>query len=284
MAPASPDRVVASPAACREAILDVIRGAKREILLSLFRCNDKEIFAELGRARARGVAVSALVTARADGSSKKLEKLRLSLLEVGASVTVYADPVVKYHAKYLVVDDGPAIVASLNFTKKCFSKTLDALVVTYDPGVVAGLRDVTRADRDMRPAPATLPARLIVGPESARAQLTALMRGAVSSIRLLDAKLSDPAFIALLAERRAAGVQVQVLDRKRYGALKSHGKVCLIDERVAVVGGLALAALSLDFRREVAIVVEGRDAIADVREFLDSVTTHSSGAEAAAEV
>jgi len=68
MAPASPDRVVASPAACREAILDVIRGAKREILLSLFRCNDKEIFAELGRARARGVAVSALVTARADGS------------------------------------------------------------------------------------------------------------------------------------------------------------------------------------------------------------------------
>jgi len=284
MAPASPDRVVASPAACREAILDVIRGAKREILLSLFRCNDKEIFAELGRARARGVVVSALVTARADGSSKKLEKLRLSLLEVGASVTVYADPVVKYHAKYLVVDDGPAIVASLNFTKKCFSKTLDALVVTYDPDVVAGLRDVTRADRDMRPAPATLPARLIVGPESARAQLTALMRGAVSSIRLLDAKLSDPAFIALLAERRAAGVQVQVLDRKRYGALKSHGKVCLIDERVAVVGGLALAALSLDFRREVAIVVEGRDAIADVREFLDSVTTPSSSAEAAAEV
>ena len=224
-----------------------------------------------------------MVTARADGSSKKLEKLRLSLLEVGASVTVYADPVVKYHAKYLVVDDGPAIVASLNFTKKCFAKTLDALVVTYDPAVVAGLRDVLTADREMRPAPETLPARLIVGPESARTQLTALMRGAVSSIRLLDAKLSDPAFIALLAERRAAGVQVQVLDRKRYGDLKSHGKVCLIDERVAVVGGLALAALSLDFRREVAIVVEEPDAIAGVREFLDSVTTRSPGAEAAAE-
>jgi phosphatidylserine/phosphatidylglycerophosphate/cardiolipin synthase-like enzyme len=278
-----PDRVVASPGECREAILEAIRGATREIWLSLFRCNDKEIFAELGRARTRGVSVSALVTARADGSSKKLEKLRLSLLEVGASVTVYADPVVKYHAKYLVVDDGPAIVASLNFTKKCFSKTLDALVVTYDADVVAGLRDVLTTDREMRPAPETLPARLIVGPESARAQLTALMRGAVSSIRLLDAKLSDPAFIALLAERRAAGVQVQVLDRKRYGDLKSHGKVCLIDERVAVVGGLALAALSLDFRREVAIVVDEPGAVAGVREFLDSVTTRSPGAEAGVE-
>jgi phosphatidylserine/phosphatidylglycerophosphate/cardiolipin synthase-like enzyme len=275
-----PDRVVASPAECRDAILNVISGATREISLSLFRCNDREIFEELGRARARGVSVSALVTARAEGGSKKLEKLRLALLDVGASVTVYADPVVKYHAKYLVADDGPAIVASLNFTKKCFSRTLDALVITYDPAVVSGLMEVTAADREMRPT-TSLPDRLIVGPGRARAQLTALLGGAESSIRLLDAKLSDPAFIALLAERRAAGVRVEVFDRKKYGDLKSHGKVCLVDDRVAVVGGLALAALSLDFRREVAIVVENREAIADVQAFFDSVVTSSAGTQVA---
>ena len=49
----------------------------------------------------------------------------------------YTDPVVKYHAKYLVADDGPAVVASLNFTRKCFRKTCDALVVTHDPAVVS---------------------------------------------------------------------------------------------------------------------------------------------------
>ena len=276
-----PDRVVTSPAACREAILEAIRGATREISLSLFRCNDPGVFEELARARARGVVVSALVTARADGDSKKLEKLRLALLDVGASVTVYADPVVKYHGKYLVVDDGPAIVASLNFTKKCFSRTLDALVVTNDPAVVAGLREVTAADREMRRT-APLPERLIVGPENARAQLTALLRGAVSSIRLLDAKLSDPAFVALLAERRAAGVRVEVLDKKRYGDLKSHGKICLVDDRLAVVGGLAMAALSLDFRREVAIVVDEPGAVADVRAFFDSIPARSAGAQPAA--
>jgi cardiolipin synthase A/B len=277
-----PDRVVTSPAACRETILAAIREATREISLSLFRCNDPGVFEELARARARGVVVSALVTARADGSSKKLEKLRLALLDVGASVTVYADPVVKYHGKYLVVDDGPAIVASLNFTKKCFSRTLDALVVTHDPDVVAGLREVTAADRDMRPAASMLPARLIVGPENARAQLTALLKGAASSIRLLDAKLSDPAFVALLAERRAAGVRVEVLDKKRYGDLKSHGKVCLVDDRLAVVGGLALAALSLDFRREVAIVVDEPGAVADVRAFFDAIAARSAGPQPAA--
>jgi phosphatidylserine/phosphatidylglycerophosphate/cardiolipin synthase-like enzyme len=274
------DRVVASPAECRDAVLRVIRGASREIALSLFRCNDPEIFEELRDACARGVAVSAILTARAEGGSKKLEKLRLALLDLGASVTVYADPVVKYHAKYLVADDGPAIVASLNFTKKCFSRTLDALVVTYDPAVVSGLQEVTAADRAMRPL-ASLPDRLIVGPEGARAQLTALLRGAVSSIRLLDAKLSDPAFIALLAERRTAGVRVEVLDRKKYGGLRSHGKVCLVDDRVAVVGGLALAPLSLDFRREVAIVVNEPEAVASVRAFLDSVVSSSAGVQVA---
>jgi phosphatidylserine/phosphatidylglycerophosphate/cardiolipin synthase-like enzyme len=110
----------------------------------------------------------------------------------------------------------------------------------------------------------------------------ALLRGARSSIRLLDAKLSDPAFVALLAERRAAGVRVDVLGRKGYGDLKSHGKVCLIDDRIAVVGGLALAAMSLDFRREVAITVETPEAIADVRRFLDVVTAASAGADVAA--
>jgi len=38
--------------------------------------------------------------------------------------------------------------------------------------------------------------------------------------------------------------------------LKSHGKIMLIDDAVAVVGSLALAPLSLDFRREVAILVD----------------------------
>ena len=282
MAKHVPDRVVASPAECRDAILDVIRGAKRDISLSLFRCNDQGVFDELRRAGERGVEISALVTARADGSTKKLAQLRQALADAGASVTVYADSVVKYHAKYLVADDGPAIVASLNFTKKCFSRTLDALVVTHDAGVVSGLRALMAADRDMRPAPHSLSPRLIVGPERARAQLTALMRGAASSIRLLDAKLSDPAFVGLLAERRAAGVRVDAFDRKRYGDLKSHGKVCLIDDRIAIVGGLALAALSLDFRREVAIVVEQPQAIAEVRAFLDGVASRSAAPQASA--
>jgi phosphatidylserine/phosphatidylglycerophosphate/cardiolipin synthase-like enzyme len=258
------DRLITAIDQRRPAILDAIRSAKRLITLSLFRCNDDAVFEELAAATARGVAVEMLVTSRAKGGRKKLEKLWRALEHTGADVRSYTDPVVKYHPKYLVVDDGPAIVASLNFTKKCFRATCDALVITHDPDVVSGLRRLWAADPMREEMPADLTERLIVGPERARRQFTALIEGARSSIRLIDAKLSDPDLLSLLNAKRAAGVAVEVFSSKRLGALKSHGKIMLIDDRLAVVGSLALAALSLDFRREVAIIVDQPDAVREV--------------------
>ena len=273
-----PDRVITAVDDRRPAILDVLRGARREITLSLFRCKDKAIFEELKRAVSRGVVINVLVTARAKGGQKKLPKLWSELAEIGATISSYTDPVVKYHAKYLVADDGPAIVASLNFTKKCFSKTCDAIVVTHDPDVVAGLRELMAADRDGRPMPPNLTARLIVGPERARRQFTALIEQAQSSIRLIDAKLSDPDLVTLLNARRDAGVSVDVFSAKRLGDVKSHGKIMLVDDRLAVVGGLAIAALSLDFRREVAIIVEEKEAVAEVRQLFRTIEAVSQAA------
>ena len=108
----------------------------------------------------------------------------------------------KYHAKYLVADDGPAVVASLNFTRKCFRKTCDALVDHARSGGRRGLRQLWTADRDRQPLPDELTERLIVGPERARRQFTALIEQARTSIRLIDAKLSDPELV-VAAERAA---------------------------------------------------------------------------------
>ena len=186
------DRVITSVAERRPALLEVIRRARHRITLSLFRCNDAAILAELAQAAARGVAVEVLLTSRAKGDKKKRTKLSAALEAIGAVVWAHTDPVVKYHAKYLVADDGPAVVASLNLTRKCFERTCDAVVLTHDPEVVTGLRQLMAADRDGLPAPESLSDRLIIGPERARRQLTALIVQARTSIRLIDAKLSDP--------------------------------------------------------------------------------------------
>ena len=266
-----PDRIVTKPDARRAAVLDVIRGARHRIALSLFRCNDKAVFAELRAAVDRGVDVQVLVTSRAKGGKRKLQKLWRRLEDTGAALHAHTDPVVKYHAKYLVADEGPALITSLNFTRKCFSDTCDALVLTWDPAVVKGLCVLMAADREGRPAPDALPDRLIVGPERARRQFTALIESARSSIQIIDAKLSDPGLIALLNKRRAQGVEVTPHAEKLLCGMKSHGKIMLVDGARAVVGSLALTALSLDFRREVALVVEEPAAVAEVADLFRSI-------------
>jgi phosphatidylserine/phosphatidylglycerophosphate/cardiolipin synthase-like enzyme len=264
-------RIVTSVEERRDVILSVVREARRELSLSLFRCNDDAVFEALADAVARGVAVNALITSRAKGGQKKLRRLWDRLQDTGASIAAYNDPVVKYHAKYLIADDGPAVVASCNFTRKCFTKTCDAVVVTHDPAIVEGLRQVMLADREGRRAPDTLTPQLIVGPERARRQITRLIESATRRIRIIDPKLSDPDVLALLNARRAAGIAVDVYGSKRLGDLKSHGKIMLVDDRIAVVGSLALAALSLDFRREVAIIVDDPAAVDGVRQLFDAI-------------
>jgi len=277
-----PDRLVASADERRAAVLDVIRQAQRRITLSLFRCNDGEVFSELKAAVDRGVDVEVLVTSRAKGGKKKMAKLWRALEETGATLHAYTDAVVKYHPKYLVADDGPAIVASLNFTKKCFRSTCDALVISHDPVVVSDLRRLWTADRERLEMPADLSPRLIVGPERARRQFTALIEGARNSIRLIDAKLSDPDLVSLLNAKRAAGMTVETFTVKRLGDLKSHGKIMLLDDETVVVGSLALAALCLDFRREVAIVVTEPAAVAAAIELFQSVRDAMASGEPAA--
>jgi phosphatidylserine/phosphatidylglycerophosphate/cardiolipin synthase-like enzyme len=76
------------------------------------------------------------------------------------------------------------------------------------------------------------------------------------SIGILDHKLSDPDLVALLRERRGHGIAVSVVGRQPLGGLVPHGKMVIIDESRAILGSMSMSALSLDFRREVSVVIE----------------------------
>lgn len=247
-----------APAERKSALLDVIAAARRRLVLSLFRCDDFSVLDALAAALERGCQVEAILTKRAKGGRKRLRKLWGALEEMGAVVSWYADPVVKYHAKYLVADEGPAIVTTLNPTRKCFSRTWDCLLVTHDPTVVKGLQALFRADAGgaRLASHRALGDRLIVGPERSRHHIRRLIGGATRSIRIIDHKLSDPDLVALLKDRRREGVTVSVLGRQGLGVLEPHGKMMIVDERVAVMGSTALSTLSLDFRREVSVIID----------------------------
>ena len=252
------DQVIISPAGRREAVLQVIGAARRRLILSMFRCDDFAILDGLADALRRKVRVEILFTPRAKGWQQRLEDLWDVLESMGATLHRYPDPVVKYHAKYIVADSGLALVASLNLTRKCLTNTVDFVLVTRDRAVASGLTRLFDADRIG--ASGSLPpgrgSRLIVGPEQAREQLTALIKGATRSVLIVDPKVTDPSMMALLKAKKAEGVAVKVLGRGSIGGLDAHGKLLIVDGRTAVIGSVSLSALSLEFRREVAIRID----------------------------
>jgi cardiolipin synthase A/B len=273
----STDRFVFAPEDRLSAVLGVIASSRKRLRLSLFRCDDFDILDALAAALQRGVKVEVLVTSRAKGWTKRLRELWGVLEGMGAKLYRSADPVVKYHAKYIVADDGPALVASLNFTRKCFTSTIDFLLTTRDPVVVAGLRRLFVADsRGPEPARvASFGRRLIVGPEHARQAFTRLLERARHSIAIVDPKLTDPAILDLLKVKRREGVVVTVLGREHVGGLTPHGKLLIVDGAVAVIGSMSLSALSLDFRREVAVIVRDRAQVGEMRQVFEGLAVRA---------
>ena len=254
------ERLIFAPDERLPAVLDLIDSARERLILSLFRCDDFRVLDALAAALQRNVKVEVLLTGRAKGWKKRLDELWGVLESMGAKLHRYADPVVKYHAKYVVADDGPALVSSLNFTRECFAHTCDFLLITRDRQVTLSLRRLFEADRRAPDAslPANLSRRLIIGPEHARRRLTDLLVRAKRSIRIVDPKLTDPAIVELLKAKRAAGVLVRVIGRGQMAGCRPHGKMILVDEAVGVIGSMSLSALSLEFRREVAVFVRDR--------------------------
>jgi phosphatidylserine/phosphatidylglycerophosphate/cardiolipin synthase-like enzyme len=264
-----PDQVILAIKQRREAVLQVIRSARERLLVSVFRCTDVAVLDSIGEALNRKVDVRFLMTPRARGWEKRLKALGTYLESMGAKVHPYSDPVVKYHAKYLLADNGPALITSLNLTAKCFAATCDFILLTHDPEVVAGLRELFEVDwlAPHSTLSAHISPRLIVGPERARVQFTALLQSASRSIHIIDHKLNDPAIQALLKSKKAQGVDVQVLGQGNLGGLLAHGKLMIVDGRIAALGSMAQTALSLDFRREIAVTVEDPKCVRKLKTF-----------------
>lgn len=277
---ATRDRLVCKPEARKNAVLAFIRGARRTLLLSVFRCDDLEILHELGEAVTRGVRVEALVTGRAKGWGKRLGPLAGCLERMGVRVHRFSRAGMKYHAKFMVADGERALVGTMNLTHRCFRRTRDFLVVTHDAGVVAGLAALFRADAAGGELEGGSSERLIVGPDGARQRLEALLAGARRSIRILDHKISDPRILAILRDRQRHGVVVEVESSDAGGSVAPHGRLVVVDHALAVVGSFALSEASLGGRREVGLLIHEAELVKKLDKQFDKASRRAVEAAA----
>ena len=278
---ASPSRVVnllVLPVDGLAPVVRALRRAKESVRLTIFRCDLPEIEKALGAAVARGVAVHALIAETNRAGEKQLRKLELRLLGAGITVSRTADDLVRYHDKFLVIDERLLFVFGFNFTRLDLSKRRSLAIATRKRRLVAEALALFEADASRQDYKGGVP-DFVVSPVNARARLEKLLSKARESLRIYDPQAIDPALLRLLKKKSESGVDVRILGRvgragsglraEKLPGLRLHVRAILRDDRELFIGSQGLRTIELDRRRELGIVLRDRSAIKRFRDVFE---------------
>jgi cardiolipin synthase len=259
-------------------VVRAMRRAKESIRITIFRCDLPEIEKALAAAAGRGVAVNALIAQTNRAGEKQLRKLEQRLLGYGITVSRTADDLVRYHDKFLVVDDRVLFVCGFNFTRLDLSKRRSFAVVTRTRRFVSEAIALFEADATRQDYTGKV-ADFVVSPLNARARLEKLISKARESLRIYDPSAVDPALLRLLKKKADEGVDVRILGivgrsggelrAAKLPELRVHVRAILRDDRELFIGSQGLRTLELDRRRELGLVLRERGTIKRFRDVFE---------------
>jgi cardiolipin synthase A/B len=266
-------------------LLSAIEHARKSVDLVIFRLDREDIEAALKAAVQRGVRVTALIAHKNRGGEKNLRRLEYRFLEAGIAVMRSADDLIRYHDKFILIDERALYLLSFNFTHLDIERSRGFGVATRNAKVVQEAAKLFRADCSRKPyVPAT--DAMVVSPENARKVLGAFLGRARKQLLIYDPKISDGEMLGILRERSEAGVEVRVIgkcagrerfvSRKLAGA-QLHTRTIIRDRSQAFIGSQSLRAAELDSRRELGLIV--RDSKV-VKRLLDVFESDWNSAEA----
>ena len=257
-------QLIIQPDAGIAPVVKAIRQAKRRVDICIFRVDRSEVEDALADAvKRRGVHVRALIAHTNRGGEAKLRKLEQRLLDAGVSVTRTDDALLRYHGKYLVVDD-TLHVFGFNLTELDIDKSRSFGISTRDKRTVQEALKLFDADVARKPYQ---PGRsnLVVSPDTSRQMLATFLKGAKKELAIYDEKITDPAMKKILKELAAKGVRVRVLGKlkgpdgdvveRALKPLRLHVRAIIRDGTRAFVGSQSLRKLELEKRREVGLLI-----------------------------
>lgn len=253
-------------------LIQGIEKAQRSIKIVIFRFDRSDVERALENAVARGVAVHALIAYLNRGGEKKLRKLEMRLLQAGVTVARTSDDLVRYHDKFMIVDENELYVLAFNFTYLDIEHSRSFGLVTDDRPYVQEAMNLFEADTLRRRYVPALD-DFVVSPENARKQLAAFLGGATQQLLIYDPKVSDRAMIRLLEERARHGVEVKIIGRLtrlcermtvRRPAVHLHARTIVRDRSQVFIGSQSLCEAELDARREVGIITHDQAVVGGV--------------------
>jgi cardiolipin synthase A/B len=263
-------------------VVDAVEEAQSSLDIKMFLFTEPRLVEAVIAAHRRGVKTRVMLNpSRRSGESENAETHRL-LIAAGVEVkdTSPAYPVT--HEKSLVIDRRLALIKTLNWASKNFTKTRDYAVMTADPREVQEVSDCFNADWDRADFAAEMNTRLIWCPGNGRAKIVRFIDEARHDLYLQNERYQDLTVIEHLVRARRRGVRIRLLSLPPHSlkekkvfegvnglrlmhdvgvkihklkGLHLHGKMLLADGERAIVGSMNLAPGSFDERRELAIEV-----------------------------
>ena len=259
-------------------IIAAIKKATRQIEITIFRFDLKELQRALESAVARGVKVHALIAHTSGGGQKRLRKLELEMLNAGVTVSRTDDDLLRYHYKMLLIDREVLYTQAFNYTRLDIEKSRTMAVATKNKAIVSEAIKLFEADVARQPYTANHDS-FVVSPENARTMLARLIKGARKELLIYDMKISDRQMIKLLQDRVKAGVEVRIIGKvskkgvglnfEKMPGMRLHVRAMLRDGKDMFLGSMSLRALELDKRREVGVIVKERAAARRFREIFE---------------
>lgn len=260
-------------------LISAIKKATKQIEITIFRFDLRELQRALESAVTRGVRVHALIAHTSGGGAKRLRKLELELLEAGVTVSRTDDDLLRYHNKMVLIDRDTLYALGFNFMRLDIEKSRSMGVATKNKALVAEAIRLFEADSTRQPYTAGHDC-LLVSPENARTGLSQFIKGAQKELLIYEMKISDRQMIKLLQERVKAGVDVRIIGKvskkaegltvEKMPGMRLHVRGMLRDGQEMFLGSMSLRALELDKRREVGVIVKERAAAKQFREIFEA--------------
>jgi cardiolipin synthase A/B len=274
-------KLIIEPDAGVGPLLAGIKSAKKSVEIAIFRFDRRDVEAALrAAATTKRVGVTAVIAFANRGGEQNLRKLELRFLDDGIIVARSANDLIRYHAKYILIDRRVLYVLSFNFTRLDIDHSRGFGIVTTNANWVREATRLFEADSGRTTyVPAKKTDTFVVSPTNSRKVLGAFLRGAKTQLLIYDPKISDPEMRRVLQERAKAGVEIRVIgsvagrvdfDVQKLGGRRLHTRTIIRDRRQAFVGSQSLRTAELDFRRELGLIIRDSQAVRKLIETFES--------------
>ena len=268
-------------------LVSAVRNAKKSVDIVVFRFDHGAMEAALKAAVTRGVKVTALIAWVNRGGVKSLRELEMRFLAAGLTVVRTNDDLIRYHDKFLIIDERVLYMLSFNFTHLDIEHSRGFGIATGHTKWLQAASELFEADRSRKQYTPRLDA-FVVSPGNARKSLGSFLKRAKKQLLIYDPKISDKEMLRILRERARAGVEIRVIGRvagkldlevKKLGAMRLHTRTIIRDAHQAFIGSQSLRAAELDSRRELGLIIRGSRIVKKLMATFESDWRRSGAAE-----